>query len=621
LSRIKDITSTERLLDIIRDKKDGTSPEPFNASATDKKKKRFRFTSPQIVPLRKSLNVGVDVGHEFLRMVKAEKSSDNKWELLDCKSVPLSHIASRESQEFINFLRSELTLFCGPDKDLNVWANMSAARVNVRHISIPKVPKKQIENAVYWTIKKETPFDEKDTVFDFEIQGEVTDQGVTKWLTMVYTASKEEIEGKKRLFSQMGLPLTGVSITPFAIQNIFKTGWIPAAVEGTVASLFIGNNFSRIDIYSKGKLMMTRGIKAGVNSMVESLMESLSGTGKGRSGTERKRAAASVEQARKVLFSLSPDSPHLSEGDVGFELTDREKFEVITPALERIVRQTERTFEHYWTNLKEEKIDKIYISSAMNISRLIVEYIGEQLDLESDLLDPLNLKMPHKNMGTISVSERLAFTPALGLAISDNTYTPNMIFRFKEKEKADIITGVNRIIFAVFIFLVFIALGIYFYQVQESRQKKDTIAGLEKELSQYNPRIDQNLVSQVVANYKNEYQISQEYGDRYLGLAVISEISSLTPPNIRLLSLKTNLGAPPSGKEPAKEPKKEELKNLIVEGVILGDRRSMESSLAGYVMKLEASPMFHRISIKKNSIEPFKKNEALHFIIDLKIGE
>jgi len=31
--------------------------------------------------------------------------------------------------------------------------------------------------------------------------------------------------------------------------------------------------------------------------------------------------------------------------------------------------------------------------------------------------------------------------------------------------------------------------------------------------------------------------------------------------------------------------------------------------------------MFHRISIKKNSIEPFKKNEALHFIIDLKIGE
>jgi len=619
LSGIKDITSTEKLLDIIRNKKDDISSKPLDTS-TMEKKRLFRFTPSQIVPLQKSINVGVDIGHEFLRMVKSERSGDNKWELLDCKSVPLPHIDSRSSQEFINFLRSELNEFCGPNKDINLWANMSAARVNVRHISIPKVPKKQIENAVYWTIKKETPFDEKDTVFDYEIQGEVTDQGVSKWLTMVYTASKEDIENQKRLFSQIGLPLTGISITPFAIQNIFKTGWIPSAVEGTVASLFIGNNFSRIDIYSKGKLIMTRGIKAGVNSMIESLVERLSGTWQEKPGKEGKRAPLSVEEVRKVLFSLSPDSPRLSEEDVGFELTDEEKFEVIVPALERIVRQTERTFEHYWTNHKEEKIDKIYVSSAMNISRLIVEYIGEQLDMESDLLDPLNLKKPYNSKEEISVSERLALTPALGLAISDNAYTPNMIFTFREKAKATVITGVNRIILSVFICILFIASGIFIYQIQESRQKKETIAGLEKQLLQYKPRIDQHVVSQIVTGYRNEYQISKEYNDRYIGMAVLSEISSLTPPNIRLVSLKTNLGAPPSGKEPPKESKKDEFKNVIVEGIIFGDRRTLESSLAGYIMKLEASPMFYRINIKKNSIEPFKKNEALHFIIGMKIG-
>lgn len=204
MSRIKDITSTEKLLDIIRNKKDDISPEPLDTSKIDAPKGRFKFNSPKIVTARKSMNVGVDVGHEFLRMVKAERTGDNRWELLDCKSVPLTHIASRESQEFINFLRSELTQFCGPSKDINLWVNMSAARVNVRHISIPKVQKKQIENAVYWTIKKETPFDEKNTIFDFEIQGEVTEQGVRKWLTMVYTASKEEIEEKKRLFFPNG---------------------------------------------------------------------------------------------------------------------------------------------------------------------------------------------------------------------------------------------------------------------------------------------------------------------------------------------------------------------------------------------------------------------------------
>ena len=108
---------------------------------------------------------------------------------------------------------------------------------------------------------------------------------------MVYTAPREEIDELKGLFSQIGLPLTGISITPFAIQNLFKTEWIPPAVEGTVASLFIGNDFSRIDIFSKGKLIMTRGIKAGINSMVESLME--------RFGTERKEERGRIGACRQ----------------------------------------------------------------------------------------------------------------------------------------------------------------------------------------------------------------------------------------------------------------------------------------------------------------------------------
>jgi Tfp pilus assembly PilM family ATPase len=107
------------------------------------------------------------------------------------------------------------------------------------------------------------------------LQGEVVEQGINKWMTMVYTAPKDEVDELKGLFSQIGLPLSGISITPFAIQNIFKTGWMTSAVEGIVASLFIGNDFSRIDIYAGGKLIMTRGIKAGINSMVETLMERL----------------------------------------------------------------------------------------------------------------------------------------------------------------------------------------------------------------------------------------------------------------------------------------------------------------------------------------------------------
>lgn len=625
MSRLKEITSTERLLDIIRHKKNDIN-ESADKSKIDPPKKGFKFTASKIISVQKSVTIGIDIGHKYLRLVKTARLADNEWELLDYKSVPFTHTTTIKSPEYINFLKSEINEICGNCKNPNLWAIMSAAKVNVRHIHIPKVAKKQIENAVYWTIKKETPFDEKDTIFDFEIQGEVTEQGISKWLVMVYTAPREEVEEIKGMFSQMGLPLTGISITPFAIQNIFKTGWIPQADESTVAGLFIGNDFSRIDIYAKGKLIMTRGIKAGINSMVESLLEKLTGPRQGISEMGGNRPPINVEQARKILFSLSPDSPPLTKEDAGFELTEEEKFETVLPALERVIRQVERTFEYYSASLNYDRVVKIYVSSAMNLSRPIIEYMGKELGIESDAPDPVTYKMPGitKVIENTFVSERLALIPALGLSLSDNAYTPNLLFTFKEKEKAANIVRANRIIFIVFIVAVFISSGFFLYQIQDASQKEAVIAGLEKQVSQSSSRVDQNLISQMVASSGKQQQMSKGYSDRYLGMAVISELSLLTPANIRLINLKTYLGAVPSGKEPAadskKEAVKEESKNVVVEGLVFGDRQNLESTLAGYIMKLEASPMFRQISVQKNSIEPFKKSEVLRFVIDMKIG-
>jgi len=627
LAGLKEITSTERLLDIIRHRKVEIKKEHLDTSKIDPPRKLIKFTSPKIFSGGKPVTIGIDIGHEYLRMVKTTRLDDKRWELLDYKSVPFAHITARKSPDFSNFLRSELDKFCSSITKANLWAIMSAARVNVRHINIPKVAKKQIENAVYWTIKKETPFDDKDTVFDFEIQREVTEQGVGKWLTMVYTAPREEIEELKGLFSQIGLPLTGISITPFAIQNLFKTEWIPPAVEGTVASLFIGNDFSRIDIFAKGILIMTRGIKAGINSMVEALMERLTAMHKDSSHAERNVPSTSFEQAKKVLFSLSPDSPPLTEDDIGFGLTDEEKFETILPALERVIRQVERTFEHYAGSHNSDMVTRIYVSSAMNISQPVIEYVGNQLGIKSDILNPLKSKIPNigKGMGQASVSEILALIPAFGLALSDNAYTPNLMFRFKEKEKDANITRANRVIFAASLVALVVCSGLLLFEMQKARERENIMTQLERQLSQYSPRVDQNLIAGMLPRASTQQQLSRTYVGRYLGMAVISELSAMTPANIRLIDLKIRMGAVQYGKIPAKESRsetaspKEEGKNVTAEGVVFGDRKMLESSLAGYIMKLKSSPMFSHVSVQRNSIEPLVKDEVLYFIIEMKL--
>ena len=629
MSRLEETTSTEKLLDFIRNKKVDTAPPSSNMAHIGSHEKEPPSTSLTIVSEKKPVNIGIDISHDCLTLVKTTKLADKSWDFLSCKSISLTHINSKKSPEFINFIKSELYNFFGTDKEVNVWANMSAARVNVRHLKIPKVPKNQIEKTISWAIKKETPFDDKDTSLDFEILGEITEDDVPKLSVIAFTAPTDEVKESKKLFSEIGLPLNGISIAPFAVQNILKIIQIPAH-EGTVASLFIGNDFSRIDIYADGKLVMTRGIRAGINSMIEAMVERISEESQEREKLyemEEASAIIRVQGVRKALFSLSPDSPPLTENDIGFTLTEEEKFKAIILSLERVVRQVERTFEYYTTTLKYDRVDRIYVSSVMNVYMPIVKYVGDQLGIESAVLDPLKFQLPgfESYAEKTCVSDRVALIPALGLAFSDNKYTPNLLFKYKDKEK---LAGTLRITNAVFAFLILVALicgSFFFYQTRIIKQKRAAIIQLEGRLSQYKPLADQGAISGMVDSLKQQKQISKTYSERYFGMAVISELSSLTPANIRLINLKANLGSVAPDEEALKKDIKEAgknkvKKNLVLEGLVFGDHNTLESSLAGFIMRLKESPMFRQISIQKNTIEPFRKDDVLHFIIEITIA-
>ena len=636
---MNEITSTEKLLDFIRSKKNGPVPVALTVKTRPpaRKKIQLAFTNKQAI--KKVINVGIDIGHESLRLIKTERISDKKWSLIDYQTIPFNRGIRKGTPDFINFLKAELNQFCGSYKKINIWAIMSAANVNVRHIMIPKVPKNQIENAVFWTIKKEASFNEKESILDYEVLEETVDQGNPKWFIMAYTAPIREVEEIKSLFSKAGLPLTGISIVPFAVQNIFRTGWIPKSA-GTAAYLFIGNDFSRIDIYTKGSLIMTRGIKAGINSMVESLLEVLQLQDHKKSALpeEENTPAINVEQARNVLFSLSPDSEALAAGDAGYSLTEEEKFRIILPALERLVRQVERTFEHYNNNIGKDNVSRIYVTSAMNIYRPLISYVGEQLGIESDILDPLDPGLPgfDKDTGQAHLSERIALAPALGMALSDNSYTPNLLFTAREKQQITSINRVNRGIFAALVIASLISAGFFLYQIGIITKKNVDISRLQKQLEQYKPYLDQNELMQMAAKSKQQKYSSRAYSERYRGMAVIGELSALTPANIRLVNLKADFGAadtqkaneppkaaPADKKEAAKEPAKEQppgkMGNLIVEGIVVGDRQSLESSLAVYLMKLQDSPIFRQVTIQKNSVENVKKRDILRFTINMKI--
>lgn len=134
MARLNEITSTEKLLDLIRNKTgaplrkkgDAEKVVPSVSPSSQGKSKGIPFRK---VPFHKPMTVGVDIGNQHLRLLKTLKGADGAPALLDQRCIAIPAGLQPNSVEFANFLREQLTSFCGVSKKLQIWAIMSAASV------------------------------------------------------------------------------------------------------------------------------------------------------------------------------------------------------------------------------------------------------------------------------------------------------------------------------------------------------------------------------------------------------------------------------------------------------------------------------------------------------------
>jgi Tfp pilus assembly PilM family ATPase len=614
LANTKDINnSTERLLNVIRGSKRPLPAATAGAqgiSPRQKKSDKISVNLPRKFAGKHRFKVGVDIGQDVITFAKMTKTSDGRPLLVDQKIVKFDRKIAKGSGEFKDLLKSSINAFAGSLDDCDIWATMDATEVNVHHLKIPHVPKKQLGNVIYWAAKKENPIDEKNVVFDYEMQGEVNDQGIPKHFVMVYTAPRAEVAKVKNIFSSIGINLAGITTPSFAIQNIFRTEWI-AVGESTFASIFIGDDFSRIDIYRKSNLVMTRGIKTGISSMMEAIDESIAET--------QPDQRVDKESVKKILNDLSADPEKWLKDEDGINWTESGILEMITPALERLIRQIERTLGYYATSVGYEKVEKVYISSVMSVFYYpLLNYISKQLGTKSEFFDPYQGQNASASGASLSLAERTSLIPVIGLALSDRKHTPNAIFTYVQKKQEIRTKMINSGIFATFATALFLCIVLLVFQAMEAKHLGIMKGKLERELLLFNPILSKDKIDGLATDMKIRHQHKQQYSQKYKGMALISELSFLTPDNIRLINVRITMPAGDTARKDAVKKEKDE--GVSIQGVVLGTRSTLDVLLAQYVIKLENSPMLQGVSLKKSSIVNFKKNEILQFVIDAKIG-
>jgi hypothetical protein len=193
------------------------------------------------------------------------------------------------------------------------------------------------------------------------------------------------------------------------------------------------------------------------------------------------------------------------------------------------------------------------------------------------------------------------------MGLSNNNLTPNFIYTYKDKQTVDNAKRVNRIVATSVVFFLAVCAGAYVWGNSFLKEKNQQLVQLQRDVETFKPLVNKNLIVNLASQTKKKRQSLKKLGERYKGMAVINEISNITPAEIKLLNITANFG------DGIKANTDERRQTLILEGIITGDRLTFESTLAGYIVRIGSSPLFHTPSIENKSFKFFNNVEVMQF--------
>ncbi|MFP4236927.1 MAG: pilus assembly protein PilM [Desulfonatronovibrio sp.] len=609
----RETTSTEKLLGLIRSgRKNSGSKRSLSASGRESVAGSGVSPGKKLLPLANRDVVGVELSGKSLKMVRMSRFA-NQRNLEDAAELDLGRECDPDDPSFVSALKQALDDFTGGSSKVRIWSMVSPSKAEVWSVKVPMV-KKGLANAVYWTARKDKSFEDREYIFDYRITGLITEDDTRKYVASVYIVPREDKNFYQKVFSRAGYKLHGLSVSTFAFQNFLTTGVIPAEGQ-SLAVLYIDQESTRIDVFHEKGLRLSRVIKTGLDSMLEAIMVETSSAEPGSEPlmteamdglqAEGEPGPEDLRRACNLLDSMYQEEPPEKCRDV---------FEMIVPVLKRLALQVERTLDHYVNVLGNSPVDKVYLSGKPSAVSGLRSFMEEQLSVEVERLDPLH---PSLSLNTSRMSldmiRRIDLAPAAGLALSDNAFTPNLLFTARDHERERTSRLISKITAVACMLVAMTAGGYSWMEKQEIEVLRQEQAALKEQLNQFDPVLSRNDVQEMAADLEDQNSVLREVVRKNVPLGILQELSRLTPENIRLLNLIYN---------PAQEPDQPLAGSVVVDGIIMSEKEMFETYLSGYIQAIRSSILFPDSSVGKSYTETiYGQGEVFRFIINISLPD
>ena len=330
------------------------------------------------------------------------------------------------------------------------------------------------------------------------------------------------------------------------------------------------------------------------------------------------------EEATALILKLGVENDVLCAED---QQLNEKVIRILTPVLERASRQIERTIEYYQSNFDSEPIDIIFLGGMTMSQGLLFRFLSSQLSSNVVSLDPLDSLEAHSNSSfPEDHGNRIAYGTAFGLALEAGQ-SINLGHTYKERQneaRYRKITTTSTL--ALMILAIAATLFYYWKKLQLNDLRAENVA-LQKSLSVYDPQLSEESIMQIVTDVRLLQKRRKAATKRYESIAILSEITNLTPQQISILQMSATMEGALTFFDTLSDEKSTIGKSaettgvLFMEGIVSGERTSLETSLTIYVARLEQSDLFRAVEVKSTELLETSGKLVLTFTLSVNLTE
>lgn len=663
------LTSTDNLLRSIRG---GEAFRPGSDGARKPRAVQGARNTFWSMPLRLGrsgggLSVGVSMSSAHLTLVVLRKGEES---LQGALRLPFGPDQSPGEAGFPAFLRAGVERLLGRSPEgVEIWAVLRSPDVDLTVLSVPRLSGDKLDAAVYWTLQKDKKFSDDEYALDYLVMGPSasakTEGGADKadkerketgarLDVLTCLARKADVDALAGAFRQAGLALTGITLTPAALLALYRLPGAPGPFN-LAANIHVENDFTAIGLYTSDRIVFSRYIRSGAKGMADDLVEHfrtlakpespdmhdidlelpLPGTTGGADGPPSVPLPAPLRalnhgQAAALIRHVLMGGPEPEGLAPEHRLSREEVMEIVSPALERLSRQVERTLEYYATS-QQARCDALHFSGAVFASDEVLQSLAGQLGYPAMLFDaPAILRR-----GREHADEGLAMSlcPALAAALSDADKGINLAANYKRRAAQARKQLASRVILVGLAAVMAIIAGCGLFLELGNRAKRQDLERAKRELAVLGPVIEESALQAAVAQFQARQAALRSASGRLAGSAVLAEMARRTPENVKLMSLTLDMTAAPqpaATAQPAAQPQAKPGQSgqkgqaaqpaqrvgvLTLEGVITGDKGSFDTRLAQFVMELQSSPLLTQPVVHQTGLRDLPGHGQVLFFV------